>query len=130
MKVAYVVSQLHFVTDKVVLCDGKSYVIIFLISAVVFVEKKPDNETNSPGGISAEEHSKEGADGAENDEIGILCFKTTKITMMCDGKRNIVIIVIFSIVFVEVLREETTDSENVTDEILAEQTRWSFALIC
>ena len=50
--------------------------------------------------------------------------------MMCDGKRNIVIIVIFSIVFVEVLREETTDSENVTDEILAEQTRRSFALIC
>ena len=130
MKVAYVVSQLHFVTDKVVSCDRKSYVIIFLISAVVFVEKKPDNETNSPGGISAEENSKEGADGAENDEIGILCFKTTKITMMCDGKRNIVIIVIFSIVFVEVLREETTDSENVTDEILAEQTRRSFALIC
>ena len=83
--------QLHFVTDKVVSCDGKSYVIIFLISAVVFVERKPDKETNSPGGISAKEHSKEGADGAENDEISILCLIANKITMMCDGKRNIVI---------------------------------------
>ena len=77
-------------TDKVVLCDGKSNVIIFLISAVVFVERKPDKETNSPGGISAKEHSKKGEDVGvvefemENkspEEGSLFCVAVT----FCDG---------------------------------------------
>ena len=56
-------------TNKVVSCDGKSNVIIFLISAVVFVERKRDKETNSPGSFSAKEHSKKGED------VGVVKFE-------------------------------------------------------